>query len=124
MSNLIHKWIPTNAFLHKQGRLPSPRCPRCTKVEDADHIPSYAHETAIESRSTHTYAALSEIKKMTLCPVFMHTFEHLLTTYLKIPSEEHYGIDSKMTLDESINIAVHHQNLLGWKSGFISKKKD
>lgn len=55
-------------------------------------------------------------------PSFHAHIQTSLNNTLKIPSKEQYGIDSKMTLDESINIVLHHQNLLGWKSGFISKK--
>ncbi len=88
MSKLIHKWIPTNSFLHKQGRAPSPTCPRCNSIEDADHILSCARQSECDSWSNHTYLALTEIHKMTSSPVFMHTFELLLTTHLHIKSKQ------------------------------------
>lgn len=137
LSTLIHKWIPTNSFLHKQGGTTSSICPRCkTSEDDADHILHYDHQTACSSRTNHTYIALSEVNKMTSCPAFLHTLEDLLMTQLHIPFNkmtscpaflhtlEHllmtqlhippkqYEPNTMVTIDNSIRLTIHQQKVL------------
>jgi hypothetical protein len=51
MAKLLHDWIPTNDFLHKQGRADTNLCPRCqTCLETADHILKCDDKDAQEKR--------------------------------------------------------------------------
>ena len=51
----IHGWLPTQAFLHKQARTPSPCCPICINSflpEMAAHILMCQHRSAITAHPT------------------------------------------------------------------------
>ena len=64
-SKLIHGWLPTNAFLHKQQRTPSPFCPVCDDLatrETSDHILRCPHPLAVKERISLLTKCLKQLR--------------------------------------------------------------
>jgi hypothetical protein len=127
LSKLIHRWIPTNAFLHKQNRADTHLCPRCmTEPENADHILKCNETSARSSRSTILYDALHQLSTNDTNQYILHSLEEGMTMFLEIPSKNLYLLQNqiKPLEEETINKARRHQNLIGWDMllrGFSSK---
>lgn len=72
---LIHKWIPTNAFLHKQRRNNSPLCPRCQcNDETAVHIYQCPDASAMTERQNLLYQTLKELNQLDCPEQYLHIF--------------------------------------------------
>jgi hypothetical protein len=79
---LMHKWIPTRAFLHKQHREDSPICTRCKSVhETADHILVCTDNTAKSERTNILYDALKKLQDYGTPSIILNEIEcHLCQT--------------------------------------------
>ncbi len=127
VAKLIHRWIPTNDHMHKQGQAGSPSCPRgCAQPETADHILTCGTNDAIKHRQTALYETLTNLVKINTSIHILSTLEEILAETLNITSLQKYK--STQPLDthcqRSLNTARQNQNIIGWNNflrGYISK---
>jgi hypothetical protein len=82
LSKLIHGWIPTYSSLCRQGKEPSPLCPRCkSRVESWEHILECPNHQAVESRRDALKTFLSSMFKVGTPFYILTTFELKLSNY-------------------------------------------
>jgi hypothetical protein len=111
---LIHKWIPTNAFLYKQRRIPSPCCTRCGKHDEtAVHIYSCPDQSAQTERQTLLYNKLKELVTLGMPLLYASQLEDKMTSLLAIMSKHEYR-NTIIACGTSMNKAIIHQNIIGW----------
>jgi hypothetical protein len=115
IAKLIHRWIPTNAFLHQQDRAISPVCPQCLDHhETAEHILTCPNHNAQESRSNHLYKMLQELEKISTSTYILATIETKLTQTLDIQNKKVYTfMDPTVDVYHYHKKTVQHQNLIG-----------
>jgi hypothetical protein len=123
---LIHKWLPTNEFIYKQGRMQNPSCPRCTQNhETAAHIYSCPDPSSWKERQTLLYKKLKDLVNSGMPRMVATMLEEKLTSLFDIESTQEYcHASNNCNMSESIKKATLHQNLLGWDifiRGFVSK---
>jgi hypothetical protein len=123
---LIHKWLPTNEFLYKQGRMQNPLCHRCTQThETAAHIYSCPDPSSRKERQTLLYKKLKDLVNSGMPRMVATMLEEKLTTLFDIESMQEYcHASNNCNMNESIRKATLHQNLIGWDNfirGFVSK---
>jgi hypothetical protein len=119
---LIHKWIPTNAFLYKQRRVTTPCCPRCGQHDEtAEHIYSCPEQYAQTERQILLYNKLKELVSLGMPLVYASPLEDKLTSLLAITSKNEYR---NTLIEQSTPKAILHQNIIGWDNllrGYASK---
>jgi hypothetical protein len=126
-AKLIHRWIPTNACLQKQGRSDSNLCPRCgTHTENADHILECNNVEAQEKRQSLLYNMLNKLKNANTSIIILSALENKLTDLMHVPSLHRYipPVNQITSNTRDISEAIHSQNILGWHQfmrGYISK---
>jgi hypothetical protein len=125
-AKIIHRWIPTNEFLHQQDRTQSADCPRCKSCrESVDHILMCSDIHAQESRDKHLYEALKELEALSTNINILHIFKAQLCKVLNVPNRQKYQrIKQKNEINKTLSNALHNQNIIGWHEflrGFISK---
>ncbi len=125
-AKIIHRWIPTNEFLHQQDRTKRAECPRCMScIESADHILVCDAPAAKESRDKHLYQTLKELKDIITAHNILHIFETQLCQVLKLRNRQKYQHTCTTTdINTILAKALHNQNIIGWHEflrGFISK---
>ncbi len=125
-AKLIHRWIPTQKFLHQQQRETSALCPRCQHHhEDTSHIYQCQDVNSVTSREEILYKALSMLEKHNTSHMILHTFESHLTDLFKIKKKNKFKQEHEPSYEEPTAVATRHQNILGWDNfirGYISKK--
>jgi hypothetical protein len=124
---LIHRWIPTNEFLHKQHRSDTPSCPRCKNHnETAHHILTCPFPEAQTQRTQALYTCLTDLARANTSKYILDCIEENMTNLLNIPSLQKYKITPPQLVDmaTALSDATRHQNILGWENairGFTSK---
>jgi hypothetical protein len=114
-AKVIHRWIPTNDHLHKQGSADSPLCPRgCGQCETADHILKCGDKEAQLSRQNALYKALSKLVANKLSIDILCSLEESLTQTMQISSLHKYNPIHKpcATTQHSLKDARISQNLI------------
>lgn len=122
----MHKWIPTNNFLHKQGQADSPMCPHCSAhKESAEHIYQCPNNSASTECHDFLYETLRELQHHFMPQPILHTLEERLNNLLMVESRHKYTIPPNDWMSPAIlTKAKHHQNIIGWDNflrGYISK---
>jgi hypothetical protein len=111
MAKLHHRWIPTNAHLHRQNRHHTDVCPHCnTCPETSEHILKCSQHHSITSRTEQLYNTLTKLKEHSTSPSILHVMEEKLSTLLNIPSSNLYGMT---TNHPEVLKAMKHQNIIG-----------
>jgi hypothetical protein len=124
---LIHRWIPTQAFLHKQNRSTNATCERCkTHHEDSLHILQCPNEKAVTSHQNILYSSLDDLLKTITSIYILQALEENLTQFLAIPSMNKFNpsqIDHD--INHHIRKVIQNENIIGWENfthGYISNK--
>jgi len=125
---LIHGWIPTYEFLHRQGRHDSPICPRCSSYpETHSHVYQCLATGAVKFRTIALNTFLDALLARHTPMAILISFELKLSGALALPYAQRFSLASPISLHHhrAIITAVRHQNILGWDmflKGFISTK--
>jgi hypothetical protein len=73
IAKLIHNWIPTNAFLHKQNHAATTVCLRCGLEEEAaQHLFVSPQANAVKSRAQVLYTPLDSLQSSTTSQCIGH----------------------------------------------------
>jgi hypothetical protein len=124
---LIHNWIPTQSFLHKQCREHSPICPLCSMHDEtACHMLTCPDPRTDASRRTALSSYFRTLLSIHTPISIIHILEDKLSFFLQIPTDTPY-VSSLPPLEypETLQAAKIHQNLLGWDfflRGFLYNK--
>jgi hypothetical protein len=127
VSKLIHNWSPTYSTFCRQGRVPSPICPKCgSTVETSSHVIICPHNSAVEQRTVGLNKFLSSMLSLQTPIYLLSTLEYKSSLTLQIPFAQRYIKSFSIPSDIHLTLltAIHHQNLLGWDlflRGFVSK---
>jgi hypothetical protein len=116
---LMHRWIPMNAFLHRQHCIESPLCTRCTCTnEDAHHIFKCSSTNAKQQRTEAMYNCLSDLEHANISKHILECLECKLTDFLQITSSAKYKNSSLQTGEtvRALSDAQNHQNIIGWEN--------
>jgi hypothetical protein len=125
-AKLIHGWIPTNDFLHKQGRADSYLCPRCQLYkETSDHIMECEDSDAHDARQPLLYNMLQQLVKANTSIIILSLLERKLTRLLKVCNLDKYHPPNAINILDSLATEVtQSQNIIGWHNflkGYISR---
>lgn len=116
---LMHRWAPTQSFLHKQQRSESATCPLCNQSDEThDHLVSCQDPRAISTRQTCFEKWVNTMENLSTDPSLLEIMGNKLRTLLHLPISS-----STHTPTAALSRAVHHQNILGWRifmNGYIS----
>lgn len=95
MIKLIHRWIPTHDFLHKQHPMDAPLSPLCTAhKEDAYHILTCPNTNTIAQCQKLLYSCLEGLECENINKHLLHCSECNLTELLWAESLNKYKIHS------------------------------
>ena len=87
-AKFIHGWLPTQDFLHKQRRSPSPYCPVCIDLflpETTKHLLQCQTTAAIKERTTRLNQCLKALRIHShTSPIILQCFEECLQQELKL----------------------------------------
>lgn len=124
---LIHQWIPTQDFLHKQHCSQCQLCPRCNaQVENASHILNCSHPDAKTFRTSALYDMLNKLKQSHTSIHILQALEDNLSDHLSTENRRKYIAPFIETSRfQQVRNAVIHQNIIGWGNfmrGYISSK--
>lgn len=91
VSKLIHRWIPMYSTLSRQGRVPSPFCPRShTSRETWDHVFSCSNVAAMEVQCSALLSFLSTMVKLGTPLYVLTKFKFKLSNMLNIPYKQQF----------------------------------
>jgi len=117
----LHGWLPTNGFLHQQGRVEKSCCPICeNEVETQGHPLQCSNLAAVRHRLSLIKIFIGVLKKVNTAPEIRHCWVTQLYEHLGLgepPAFEAVGTTSEM--EAAVKAARCHQNILGW--GLFSK---
>ena len=123
---MIHNWIPTYSMLSRQGRKPSPLCPRCcTAIETSQHVYKCSQSQAISNWRSFLKKFLSSLLSIKTLIYNISTLEYKLSITLEIPFIPTFHIQDEIPpLTKMLLInAIRHQNIIGWDNflrGYMS----
>ena len=110
----MHRWLPTQHFLHKQGRVQSPLCPLCAaQSETHGHLLCCPDVEAVKIRLGRLTECMSTLRKvMAPCPLIVECWEDHLREQLGL-SQVHRprGVPIQVGLDGLLGEACRHQAL-------------
>jgi hypothetical protein len=129
-TKFMHDWLPTQAFLYKQNRTPSPCCPICCNSQDNEtsaHVLQCQHPDAIEMRHAALNKCLKSLQVAHTSPIITYSWNEALRRELHLPPTVPKAIKFQRPfwIDKAVKEARQHQNIIGWDKflrGFISSK--
>jgi hypothetical protein len=104
-------------MLSRQGREPSPLCPRCCiAVETSDHIYKGSQSQAMANRQSFLYKFLSTLLSAKTPIHVLSTFEYKLSITLDIQFLPSFHVQNEIpSLTKTLLMsAIRHQNIIGW----------
>lgn len=114
---LIHGWVPTYGDLCRQGRAHESICPRCkSTVETQEHVLMCPSPSAVESGNLSLQQFLRDLLNIGT-PLFLTApFEYklMLSLHIPIPSSHSMVKCESMEVQNTLWIAICHQNTIGW----------
>ena len=128
LSKYIHGWLPSSAFLRKQGR-EAPLCPFCgTLPETSYHFLSCTEDSAVSDRTTAwNHCTTSLVDKACTCPTIVDILDQRIRPFLNLPLRTRpRGIGRpRASVHQAILRATAAQDLIGWDlclRGFLAEE--
>jgi hypothetical protein len=124
---LIHQWIPTNDFIHKQHRGESPLCTRCmTHSETAKHILTCQNSDAQKLRTEALYTCLKDLEHAHTSKYILECVEHNIACLLQITSEHKYQTPQPQPKDliPTLTDAKRYQKIIGWETRSVDSPQN
>ena len=115
-------WLPTNSFLHRQGRVPSALCPLCgTEEETTEHLHCCGNPKAVEERRVQLDACFKSLREAGTAPEIVNCWEQQLYKMFCLPPPALRDLSASRhcaAMDKAISVARKHQAILSWQ-GFL-----
>ena len=115
-------WLPTNAFLQKQGRVASGLCPLCGVVEEtSQHVHCCEDLDAGRFRQGKLNACMSELRAAGTAPEIVHCWGGQMSRMFGLPVPKARDLSASRhheKLEAAVAEARKHQAVLSWE-GFL-----
>ena len=115
----LHRHLPTQGKLHKQGRVTMTSiCPRCLAEEETNsHVYCCPHPDAIKQRKADWVEVWKQLHKQRTASIIEQTWRHFLQPLIGIPSGtsvvEHLPT-THGDVAAILQLAVQEQSSIGW----------